>query len=109
MHLYVMVASFRMNLSLIGSHFSDRGQSARYRIYGTRDVTNIFVIGDQTGNTWVENTFATLILISYRNVKQLRSANEIQRILFQFRTFLQFEKNYSASEPLNGIFENNSL
>lgn len=88
-----MVTSFRISLFLIGSQFSDRSQSARYRIYSARDVTNIFAIGGQTGNTRVENAFATLILIGYRNVKQLRSANEIQRILFQFPTSLQFEKS----------------
>ena len=44
----------------------------------------------QTGNVWAENTFAARILSGCRDVKQLCSANEILRILFQCQSWSEF-------------------
>ena len=44
----------------------------------------------QTGNVRAENTFAALILSGCRDVKQLRSANEILRIPFQCQSWRDF-------------------
>ena len=44
----------------------------------------------QTGNVRAENIFAALILIGCRDVKQLRSANEILRIPFQCQSWREF-------------------
>ena len=44
----------------------------------------------QTGNAQAENASATLILIGCRDVKQLRSANQILRILFQCQSWRKF-------------------
>ena len=43
-----------------------------------------------TGDARAENSFATLILIGYRDVKQLCLANEILRIPFQCQSWRKF-------------------
>ena len=69
----------------------------------------------QTGNARAENVFAALILIGCRDVKQLRGANEILRILSEIlRKFftkgktkkVETEKGQAFSTPsaLTGIW-----
>ena len=52
---------------------------------------------------WAENTFAALILIGCKDVKQLRSANEILRIPFQCQSWREVLGSYAlyAYRPLS--------
>ena len=80
MCLPIQIARPEVHLPLL----SIRAAKGRTAFYETR------LFEGQQGNVRAENTFAALILTGCRDVKQLRSANEILRISFQCQSWREF-------------------